>query len=103
MPGAVPTGGRPLPDRRGVVRRTDRTGGATCRPTTPCPPRRIQMKLPRTRTRVLAACTAGITVAWAAAVLTANPAQAATGCRVDYTIASYWPGGFNANVIITNY
>ncbi|HKS99318.1 MAG TPA: non-reducing end alpha-L-arabinofuranosidase family hydrolase [Rugosimonospora sp.] len=60
------------------------------------------MKLSRTRSRVVVACTVGLTVAGAAAVLTANPAQAATGCRVDYTIASSWQGGFNANVTIAN-
>jgi hypothetical protein len=61
------------------------------------------MKFPRARSRVVAACTAGITVAGVAAVLTANTAQAATGCKVDYTVASNWPGGFTANVIVTNY
>jgi hypothetical protein len=63
------------------------------------------MKLPRTRSRVLtaAALTAGLTVAGAAAVLTATTAQAATGCHVDYAISSSWPGGFGANVTITNY
>ncbi|MEU7876316.1 non-reducing end alpha-L-arabinofuranosidase family hydrolase [Dactylosporangium sp. NPDC049140] len=62
------------------------------------------MKFPRTRTRVVAAaCTAGLAVAWAATVLTANAAQAAAGCRVDYTVASSWPGGFNANVTVTNF
>jgi hypothetical protein len=35
-------------------------------------------------------------------VLTASPAQAAAGCHVDYAIASSWPGGFNANVTVTN-
>ena len=60
------------------------------------------MKFSRTRYRILVACTAGVTVAGATAVLTAMPAQAATGCRVDYAIASSWQGGFTANVTITN-
>jgi endoglucanase len=29
-------------------------------------------------------------------------AQAAAGCRVAYSTASQWPGGFNGNVAITN-
>ncbi|MEV4518492.1 non-reducing end alpha-L-arabinofuranosidase family hydrolase, partial [Dactylosporangium sp. NPDC049525] len=61
------------------------------------------MKFPRSRSWVVVACTAGLTVAGAAAVLTANTAQAAAGCRVEYTVPSSWPGGFSANVTITNY
>ncbi|WP_433041001.1 non-reducing end alpha-L-arabinofuranosidase family hydrolase [Dactylosporangium sp. CS-033363] len=62
------------------------------------------MRLPRARSRAVAAgCAAAVTVAWAAAVLTAGPAQAAAGCRVDYAVASSWPGGFNTNVTITNF
>ena len=60
------------------------------------------MKFPRTRYRVVAACTAGLTVAGATAVLTATTAQAAAGCRVDYAITNSWQGGFGANVTITN-
>ncbi|MGN9909283.1 non-reducing end alpha-L-arabinofuranosidase family hydrolase [Phytohabitans sp. LJ34] len=60
------------------------------------------MKLPRTRVRVVAAITAGLTVAGATAVLTANSAQAAAGCRVEYAITNSWQGGFGANVTITN-
>ena len=33
--------------------------------------------------------------------LTAQPAQAAIGCRVDYSISASWPGGFTANVTVT--
>jgi hypothetical protein len=36
------------------------------------------------------------------AVATASTAQAATGCRVDYAVASSWQGGFTANIAITN-
>jgi hypothetical protein len=60
------------------------------------------MKFRRTRFRVVAAFTAGLTVAGVSAVLTANSAQAATGCRVDYAVSSSWTGGFGANVTITN-
>ncbi|WP_306345208.1 cellulose binding domain-containing protein [Rhizomonospora bruguierae] len=37
-----------------------------------------------------------------ASVITALPAAAATGCRVAYSVANQWPGGFGANVDITN-
>ena len=43
------------------------------------------------------ALTAGV-----AGLATATTAQAATGCRVDYTVTSQWQGGFGANVTITN-
>jgi cellulose binding protein with CBM2 domain/glycosyl hydrolase family 12 len=52
----------------------------------------------RTLTLSLAA-TAALT---AAGVLTALPAAAAAGCGVAYSISSSWPGGFGANVTITN-
>jgi hypothetical protein len=49
-----------------------------------------------------AAATA-ITLAAAGLSLTAvTSAQAASGCQVSYTISSQWPGGFGANVNITN-
>lgn len=35
-------------------------------------------------------------------VATAGTAQAAVGCRVSYSVASQWPGGFSANVNLTN-
>jgi hypothetical protein len=52
-----------------------------------------------------AALSAAATVAVAAIgvdVMTALPASAATGCRVGYSVSSQWPGGFGANVTITN-
>ncbi|WP_271190179.1 non-reducing end alpha-L-arabinofuranosidase family hydrolase [Dactylosporangium matsuzakiense] len=61
------------------------------------------MQFSRRRPLVVVACSVGLTVASATAVLTANAAQAAAGCRVDYAISSSWQGGFNANVTITNY
>ncbi len=33
---------------------------------------------------------------------TVNPSSTGGGCRVSYTTASEWPGGFVANVVITN-
>jgi endoglucanase len=35
-------------------------------------------------------------------VMVATSANAAAGCRVDYSAPSQWPGGFTANVDITN-
>ncbi|GAA1777652.1 hypothetical protein GCM10009681_56050 [Luedemannella helvata] len=45
---------------------------------------------------------AALTLATGAGVLAALPASAAAGCRVSYAVASQWPGGFGANVSITN-
>src|SRR5690349_21495388 len=38
----------------------------------------------------------------AAAVVLAPTAYAAAGCRVDYRVSSQWPGGFGADVSVTN-
>jgi endo-1,4-beta-xylanase len=38
----------------------------------------------------------------AAGVVTATSAQAATGCRVAYSVTNQWQGGFGASVNITN-
>jgi Cellulose binding domain/Glycosyl hydrolase family 12 len=54
------------------------------------------------RAPAIVAGVAAVVAAVGAAVITAHPAAAATGCRVDYAIASQWPGGFGANVTITN-
>jgi hypothetical protein len=55
----------------------------------------------RRRTLALSlAATAAVTAG--AGVLTALPASAAAGCRVAYAVSSEWPGGFGANVTITN-
>src|SRR5262245_53460640 len=51
---------------------------------------------------VMAGIAALATVAGAAVVVTALPASAATGCSVQYSLASQWPGGFGANVTIKN-
>jgi hypothetical protein len=60
------------------------------------------MKFSRSRPHVVIVAAASLIVAAAAAVTTTTAAQAATGCRVDYTISSSWQGGFGANVTITN-
>lgn len=61
------------------------------------------MRSPRMRraARLSAAAIAAGVVA-GAGVLFAVSAAAAAGCRVDYTVSSQWPGGFNADVAITN-
>jgi hypothetical protein len=41
-------------------------------------------------------------VAVTTGVVTALPAAAASGCRVAYTVGSQWPGGFGADVTVTN-
>ncbi len=52
------------------------------------------------RTRLALAAAAGTVMATTAAVLTAHAATA--GCSVSYTITSQWPGGFTANMSVTN-
>ncbi|RQW90725.1 cellulose-binding domain-containing protein, partial [Micromonospora chalcea] len=53
----------------------------------------------RLRVGLVAATAATLVVGTA---LLATNAQAAAGCRVTYTTASQWPGGFTANVDVTN-
>lgn len=38
----------------------------------------------------------------AAGLVAPTVAQAATGCRVSYTVTNQWPGGFGTNVNVTN-
>ncbi len=46
---------------------------------------------------------AGVALLASTAVVVALPAgAAAAGCSVNYAVSSQWPGGFNANVVITN-
>ncbi|MEV4460121.1 non-reducing end alpha-L-arabinofuranosidase family hydrolase, partial [Microbispora sp. NPDC049633] len=59
------------------------------------PPRRASR-------RGLAIGSIPVLLAGAGALMATQPAQAAVACRVDYTISSSWPGGFNANVTINN-
>ncbi|GAA0478918.1 hypothetical protein Aca07nite_86160 [Actinoplanes capillaceus] len=55
----------------------------------------------RTRSRAgLVAVLAAVLLV--AGVTTATSAQAATGCRVMYAISAQWPGGFTADVRVTN-
>nr|MDT0656981.1 pectate lyase [Micromonospora sp. DSM 115978] len=56
----------------------------------------------RRRTALLVFATGAATVAAAGIVVTAGAAQAAVGCRVSYSVASQWPGGFTGNVTLTN-
>jgi hypothetical protein len=48
---------------------------------------------------VVAALVAG---GGATTVVVATAASAATGCSVNYTVGSQWPGGFTGNVRVTN-
>ena len=61
------------------------------------------MNLRRRRTALITATVAMATAAAAGGLVTAFSAQAATGCQVSYSIASQWPGGFGANISITNF
>ncbi|GAB7045538.1 cellulase family glycosylhydrolase [Catenuloplanes indicus] len=44
----------------------------------------------------------GVAALLVAGMMTAADAQAATGCRVAYAVSAQWPGGFTANVSVTN-
>lgn len=57
----------------------------------------------RRRLRAAIAATAVAVVAAGGTAFTVMTAEAATtGCEVDYQVTAEWPGGFNANVDITN-
>ncbi|BCB90503.1 cellulase family glycosylhydrolase [Phytohabitans suffuscus] len=58
------------------------------------------MRRTRWRLGLVAAATAGLVAA--TGIILATSAQAAVGCRVTYSAGSQWPGGFTANVGITN-
>jgi non-reducing end alpha-L-arabinofuranosidase len=60
------------------------------------------MRIRRPRSALSGLLTLAMLGAVAVAVTTATAAQAAVGCTVRYTIPSQWPGGFGANVDITN-
>lgn len=53
------------------------------------------------QSRSWAAGAVALAVIGAGAAVTA-PAQAAAGCQVAYSVSSQWPGGFGANVTVTN-
>ncbi|MBX6357462.1 MAG: cellulose binding domain-containing protein [Micromonosporaceae bacterium] len=55
----------------------------------------------RLRARLSIVVTAGLALAGAAVALSTS-AAAAAGCSVTYSVATQWPGGFTANVTITN-
>src|SRR5262245_11640620 len=59
-----------------------------------------QMKIGR-RSRLWCAVAVPVLLT-AVGVVTATNAQAATGCRVDYSVTNQWSGGFGANVNVTN-
>lgn len=56
----------------------------------------------RRRTPAVMAGMAAVLVGVGITVVTAPPASAATGCRIGYSVSSTWPGGFGANVNVTN-
>src|SRR6478672_11287523 len=85
-----------------------RRGAAYVRLSADCPPasspvhrKEYGMRLStRLRTRLALATAAGTVMATTAAVLTAHTATA--GCSVSYTVPAQWPGGFTANMSVTN-
>jgi len=58
------------------------------------------MRLHRYRSRLWSAATVAAVVGGSGVAVTA--AYAAVGCGVTYSVASQWPGGFTANVAVTN-
>jgi len=56
----------------------------------------------RRRLALFVAATSAATLSAAGVVVAATGAQAAAGCRVAYTVANSWPGGFGASVSVTN-
>lgn len=60
------------------------------------------MKHSRFRPRYVMAGVVALAVAAGATTFTTIAAGATTGCRVGYTVSSSWPGGFGANVTVTN-
>ncbi|WP_176308768.1 cellulose binding domain-containing protein, partial [Micromonospora sp. NBS 11-29] len=48
------------------------------------------------------AAVAALTLTAAGLTGTQFASAAATGCAVTYTVSSSWPGGFGANVAVTN-
>ena len=54
------------------------------------------------RTRAAALLSAALLTVTGISTIAATSAQAAAGCKVDYTITNQWGGGFGANVTITN-
>jgi endoglucanase len=57
--------------------------------------------MPRTRLRA-GLIAGGVAAMMFAGTVVAVNAQAAAGCRVTYSVSAQWPGGFTANVDVTN-
>src|SRR5215469_17232638 len=62
---------------------------------------RLPMR-PRKVVSLAAAAGAAALVATGLAVAASPSSAASAGCRIGYTITNQWPGGFGANVNITN-
>ncbi|MEU1590050.1 cellulose binding domain-containing protein [Micromonospora sp. NPDC005710] len=60
------------------------------------------MRTGRRRTTLIATTAAATATLVTASLLTSVSAQAAAGCKVAYSVASQWPGGFTGNVTVTN-
>jgi hypothetical protein len=54
------------------------------------------------RLRLLVAVVVPVAVAGSVGAISMTPAAAAPGCQVSYAVTDQWPGGFGANVILTN-
>ncbi|TDC07949.1 cellulose-binding protein [Streptomyces sp. 8K308] len=54
------------------------------------------------RGKALLSGLAAAVIAFGSGLITASPAQASEGCRVDYQISSQWQGGFTGAVSVTN-
>jgi hypothetical protein len=57
---------------------------------------------PTGRRRLAAATAAVLTTTGVATLTLTQTASAASGCEVAYTISTSWPGGFTANIALTN-
>ena len=62
----------------------------------------MEQSSPRGRRWPLIATVVGLTVAGAGVAGTQLASAAGAGCRVNYVITNQWPGGFGANVDVTN-
>ncbi|NJC85687.1 cellulose 1,4-beta-cellobiosidase [Planosporangium mesophilum] len=56
----------------------------------------------RSRLRRAVAAAGAVTLSGGLIAVAAQPALAATGCKVVYTVQSQWSGGFTGNISITN-
>ncbi|SCL15759.1 Cellulase/cellobiase CelA1 [Micromonospora nigra] len=58
--------------------------------------------MPHTTRRVALLAAAAATTLAAGGLTTLTASAAAAGCRVDYRVTNQWPGGFGADVTVTN-